>query len=460
MKKFKIVVSKNKKKYTLVFHSENETKAKERAHKEWYSILSVTEIWEEDITWNKFIFRWIKNNEVKSWMIIWDDIFKVYIKLKESLNYNIEYIYPENEKNITDTEKQNILKEIKEQYTIFKKNKSKLDLKKIKEEINAEKNKKRKKEQFYLQKELDETYSIIVFVLKKIKIILEWNSKNKLNIVEKEKFKLIYNEIVKLKKTTNISKLKEIWELALFKIWKLEVEILNKHKDKETSILLKETNTLLKKIGSKKYFIENRKTFKYILNPIILKIKEFFDFFEKDKKKKKVLDKTSYIYLKTSLLITKYNKRLEENNIKIFKNIIIFILPFWKNKEKRDNLLLRRKVIKQNILLLRTKLLWKIISYTRIKNNIIILFKKIDKRLIIFRKISFNITIFYSLLFILYITYYYYFFDGIYINYKWIMYFIILILVYIATLFSKWFISLIFNFVILFFIVIIWVINF
>jgi len=71
---------------------------------------------------------------------------------------------------------------------------------------------------FYLKKELDETYKLIDFILVKLDNILNDKEILNLEIEQKSKIKDIYNSIIKIKESTNISKLKEIGELALLKI--------------------------------------------------------------------------------------------------------------------------------------------------------------------------------------------------------------------------------------------------
>jgi hypothetical protein len=56
---------------------------------------------------------------------------------------------------------------------------------------------------------LEETYKLIDFVLAKTKQIFE--SKNlKLTEEKREKLKILYNSLIKIKSSTNIAKLKEI----------------------------------------------------------------------------------------------------------------------------------------------------------------------------------------------------------------------------------------------------------
>jgi len=58
MQKYKIVASKSQKKYTLVLSADSETEAKEKLHKEGYSILSVVLYDEEKaIQGKKFLFQ-------------------------------------------------------------------------------------------------------------------------------------------------------------------------------------------------------------------------------------------------------------------------------------------------------------------------------------------------------------------------------------------------------------------
>ena len=56
MPNFKIWVSKDGKRYNIVYKAENEGSARSRVHEEWYSILSLEEVLNHDILWN--IFNW------------------------------------------------------------------------------------------------------------------------------------------------------------------------------------------------------------------------------------------------------------------------------------------------------------------------------------------------------------------------------------------------------------------
>ena len=245
MPNYKISVSKDSKRYSIIFKADNEMAARDRVHKEWYSILGVEEIKSIEDVWTTFIFEWYRNWEFKHWKIAWDDIFKVYVNLTKNLEYDIISIYSEKDKDLSQEQKDKILNELKEEYEfIFRNKRDKID--ELRDKIKKEKWENINIDQFYLKKELEETNKLIVHVLWKLESMILWNSIVNLDSEQRHKFENIYNSIIKLKKSTNISKLKEIWELALQKIWKLELAKLEETKDQKNRELLNETNKLLK----------------------------------------------------------------------------------------------------------------------------------------------------------------------------------------------------------------------
>ena len=119
MKKFKIAVSKGQKKYTLVLKAEHESEAKQRVHKEWYSILSLQEIWDEQQIWHAYSFVWKKDNEVKTGKVMWDELFKVYIKLRKDLWYEISEIYSADIQKPSQEEINKQLRNLEQEYQIY-----------------------------------------------------------------------------------------------------------------------------------------------------------------------------------------------------------------------------------------------------------------------------------------------------------------------------------------------------
>lgn len=454
MKKFKIAVSKANKKYTLVLGAENEELAKQRAHWEWYSILSVEE-YIEDATKHKFIFEGEKDWNIQKWQIIWDDIFKVYVKLRKSLWYNLNYLYSEDEWNITDEKKASILKQLTEEFDILKlhnkkQNKDKTSLiNKVKKEKEEQKN----LDSFYMKKELEETYKLIDFILTKIEKLIT-NTKLNLSSDQRDKLKNLYNSIIKIKKSTNIAKLKEIWERALLKVWKIELEELENQKWDYIEDQLNQTNKLLKSIGSHEQFKEKEKDIKYIISKNIKNISDFFSDL-KEKKKKIEVDVRSHSYIKNKLFLRKYKERLSQNTLYIIKNLFQVIF----NKTKRDDIFLKRKVIKQNITLLSVKQKGVWFSYT----TIVKWYDSIIKQIVIFFKffqsVLLFIVAFQAILIIFYIVgqslWYTHSFNTL-----GILYSILILIWFICLYMARNLILIILNFVFFGFITIFFVVNF
>jgi hypothetical protein len=360
MQKYKIVASKSQKKYTLIISADSESQAKEKLHKEGYSILSVQEAWDNKIIWNKFLFQIEKDGEVKNGVIVGKDIFKVYIKLRDELWYNIVFLYPEGDEAHNNAEKkQKIIGQLIKWYDLQQK------------VIKQKKTNENKEESFYLQKELNETYLLLAKAIEKFDSI--FNNRENYNLDNDTFYKLekIYEKLIHVKWSTNLSKLKEIWELALIKVAKIELQNVEKNKDKESRDLLKETNNLLKKIGSSRHFIEEDKDIKKKIQSFFNNISKALIFHKKWKNEKwkwnkNLIDKDSYNFLKTVLLLEKYQDKLDTNSKEIKKNIKLFINPLSKSTYK-EKIYLKRKVIRQNISILKAKKSWWITSYTWVK---------------------------------------------------------------------------------------------
>jgi hypothetical protein len=460
MKRFKISVWKDQKKYTLVFQAENEIAAKDRVHKEWYSILSIQEFTEEINLAKSFTFKGIINWEEKTGKVIGDDIFKVYIKLRKWLGYKVLELYSTSE-IINESDKLKQIRIFEQEYDIFLEHEHKLAkkvVKKIKKPVD--KLEETNIDSFYMKKELEQTYKLIDFVLEKVRNLIDDKEITHLDLEQKEKLKTVYNSIIKIKKTTNVNKLREIWELALLKVGLLEVRDLDSNKSIKMKGLLKDTNKLLKKIGSTKQFIEKDSDYKKIIEGKIL---NFFDRLKKyTKSNKNKVDKNTHTYIRTELFIRKYKEKEKENTIQILKNIIKFIY----NTEYREYILLRRQVIKQNLLLYCIKQKGINYSYSTIKKGYLHIQEVIESIILLIRLYVFAIIFFYSLFILIYINIFPFIqwqwnlLQDITFNFKGLFYFILLIFLYLSFYIRKGIISLWVNFVILFFIVIFGIINF
>ncbi|MBB1565272.1 hypothetical protein HG430_004480 [Candidatus Gracilibacteria bacterium] len=455
MPNYKISVSKDSKRYSIIFKADNEMAARDRVHKEGYSILGVEEIKSIEDVGTTFIFEGYRNGEFKHGKIAGDDIFKVYVNLTKNLEYNIISIYSEKDKDLSQEQKDKILNELKEEYElIFRNKRDKID--ELRDKIKKEKGENINIDQFYLKKELEETNKLIVHVLGKLESMILGNSIVNLDSEQRHKFENIYNSIIKLKKSTNISKLKEIGELALQKIGKLELAKLEETKDQKNRDLLNETNKLLKDFGSKEKFIEKDRDIGYQTKQFVDYLKSFFRKKERPIKSYEVVDKESHSYVRTQLYLSKYEEKLRENTIYIFKNFFKLL----RDKELKEMTYLKRTVIKQNIFLLKSRLEGKVFSYSLVVKSFSGFFVNLSQFFELVRKNLFYVIFLYVMIFLILININYHFGDFGEYNFSGIYLFIGIILAYILLSFSKNIFFVILNFALFSFIIILGVINF
>jgi len=450
---FKFSVSKNQKKYDLIIKANSEIEARDRLHKEGYSILNVEQIDNLNILGNKFLFTVVKDLEIKNGLIYWEDIFKVYLKLKKEFDYNIISLYSEQDKDKSEDYKKEILKKIEEEYYLFTNKWVKKELEEQKEIKKIQDKENILEQDFYLKKELAEIYKLTEFVLKKMQNLIN-NVFFELPIEQKEKLVFVYNSLIAIKNSRNINKLKEIIELALIKIGKIELEYLEKTKDEKISFLLKETNNLLKSVWSKEQISNKEKDIIYILKQKYLKFIDDIKNYKKEDSNK--LDKETHSYIKTLVLLKKYQEKKEEVDKKYKKNLFFI---FW-NKEEKEALLLKKLVINQNISILEAKLKGKIFSYTKIVKWYKWIENLFLKFLNIFSDHIIVIVFIYCFLYFLFINFSYFSFVTIDINNKWIMLFIYLLLILFILNITRGFLSFTFYFVFLIFLNIFFVVNF
>lgn len=459
MPKFKIEVSKNQKKYNLVIDSTSMIEARNRVHNEWYSVLNIIEFNETLAQWEKFYFTIEDQWKRKSWTIHGSDIFKVYLKLKKELGYTIIALY----KNKEDSEekKQNLIKNLDDAYNIYLKNQSKKQKKSAK--IAKDEKKEETIDDFYMKKELETTYKLVEFVIDKIKYVLDSKNFWKIDPEKRKKIEKVYESIIQIKGSTNVSKLKEIWELALIRIWELELELVEKEKNIYAKQFLKETNKLLKRIWSDKHFIEKDKDIKAKIKLYIEKAHEIYKDFKRARKqsKKQNTDKTSYDYLKTVALLNRYKEKYRQVQVERIKNFWHFLVP--DKKEQFEKLLLTKAVLRQNIIIMKAKRSWKIYSYTKIVKWYEKLFEILRKSFIWLNRYLFAVVSVFSSIFIFFIVFKYYFVSnssGLSFNYYGIYYIILMTLFILMTKIIKWFWSLSFVFITLFWIIIFAWVNF
>lgn len=458
MKNFKVVVSKWLQRFTFIRNSESEIELREELHKEGFSIMSIEVMDNIEVTWNKYYFEIFKDWENKTWTISSPDIFKAYLKIKVELKYDLKFLYQDKETGLE--EKKKIMHDLEEQYFLYQKwNIKEIQTKEKEEEKKINVKKEVSTEDFQMKKELEETYKIIERVLTKIDFFVKIENNEFLNFEKKEKLKQIYQEIIKLKSSTNVFKLRQVWELWLIKIWELELKILETKKSEELRKLLKETNQLLKQVWSKKSFIEKEKDILYIAKTLFNNFKDNLELDKKLKKEHKEIDKKSSNYLKTESLYNKYSQKLRELNKEISRNILIYLIPTKENIKKQEYYAIRKKVIQQNLSILRAKLKWNMFSYVKVMKWYNYFVSKLIDFLNLFKFPIFLVLSIYSITFAI-LNMLSNFWMVVDLNFRWLFYFIYLLIFYIFIHFSRWMISLIFNFVFFIFLFIFGVINF
>ena len=439
MQKYKITATKNQKKYNLILSAETQKEAQEKIHKEGYSILKIVEHVDnwgyKDWNEKRFIFVWEKWGEKKRWIIVWKDILKIYIKLIDELEYKILELYPKWDVSYEDEKERKKLMNDLEMWYILQKNKNN----------SVEKNKKKpeKKQEdllnstwvddnFYLKKQLDATYKLIDTVIEKFNALFQEREEFMIDDTLYEKLQGVYTKIVTLKSSTNIPKLQEIWELSLIKIWEIELNKLKYKKSQELQDQLKETNKLLKKLGSKTQFKDpDTDLLFYLKNKILeiwnnLKLSSIKEILKKEEKK--VVDTETYEYLKLVLQLEKYQKKLKEVNVIILKNFFTFYNPFYSTDEK-TKIVLKKKVIEQNITILKAKKAWRLSSYTSVKKWYQKLIDNISKFLKFIEWLSISFVLIFSYLFLTWVMFSWY----ININTSALPYFLLFFLLVILT---------------------------
>ncbi len=408
MQKFKITATKNQKKYSLVLSAESQKEAQEKVHNEGYSILKIEEFNPEENIKNssakRFVFRGDKLWEEKKWVIMWNDIFKLYVKLKDELDYTILELYPEEDSLYENEDERKKLISNLEAWYVLQKQSSPV-VKEKKQELTKEQNMNSVwvSSDFYLKKQLESTYLLVDSVVNKFHVLFQEREIFHIDDETYGKLQDIYTKLIAIKSTTNLPKLKEVWELALIKLAEVEMRWLQYEKKQQAQEYLKETNKLLKKIGSKEQFRDpETDMILYLKNKFqdaIVKLKLSSIKESLKKEEKKVVDTETYDYLKLLLQLEKYEKKHKEVNKAIVKNFIIFLNPFsqWDEKIKT---LLKKKVIEQNISILRAKKSWHISSYTSMKKWFQKTLDSIADFLKLIESLSLAFVLFFSILFL------------------------------------------------------------
>jgi len=457
MKNFKIEAAKWLQKYSFIRKAGSEQEIKDLLHREWFSLLSLQEVGDVQLQGGKIYFEIVQNGDVKKGTIVASDIFKAFLKLKFQLKYDLKYIYTK--ENASLEEKQKTIYQLTEQYRVYvAAHKKQLEAKEQEEKSKIKVVEEVKIEDFQMKKELDDVYKTIAKVLEKLQhFIQSWtfviSSERKQKLVE------IYQAIIKLKSSTNITKLRQISELALKKIGEIEIEHLQKSKDEQTRELLKQTNALLKEVGSKDAFILQEEDVVYQIKSFFQQVGDFVKgSFQKEEKKE--IDITSDSYSKTLVLIDKYSKKLKIYEKERFQRFYIYLIPTEKNKQQSDILDMKIKILQQNLLIFRSRIDWKVPSYTKIKKGYYTFLEYFIAWVVYGRKLLIYLVFTYSAVFVILLNIQFFGLHQMVFYFSGLFYFLFINIAFFVLQIVKWLMSFIFSIAFLSFLFMVGMINF
>lgn len=178
------------------------------------------------------------------------------------------------------------------------------------------------------------------------------------------RLKELITALKQLKNIQNLDKLKIVGEAALERVGQLEIELIEKGFIKEKKEALKDTNVLLKGIGSSKRMVLPEDDF-------VVQAKIFWKGFRDDYLSKAAVkpgaaapgevSTNEFLYFKNVRELKAYESKRAEINRELLRGM------FSLKGEKRERLVLKRKMIEQNIELLSNRIKNRSVSYVKIK---------------------------------------------------------------------------------------------
>lgn len=361
---FRVVAAKNNQKVELTAKFDSEIIARESLHKQGYSIIEIreTEAPKEVVpkSGTVFYFEIELHGQKKTWQIHSDDIFKAYKKLVDDLGYTVISIYAT--PDATEEEKIYTTAKTKESYDEFKKRNVWVETSEVKEQ--AKKSSDEEDHDSFLAKEVKKYQAVIGAVYSKLENLLDTYS-GQLETDRVTKIKELLPLLRQMKQATNIDKLRIVGEASLIKIWELEMDILAKNKEIERTLFLKETNSLLRELGSSKRIGNDFSSIKKKLIGFFWDLQSSSESETKSvENSEKKIDTSSFVYYKNLRELSLYKERLGSVKKEIFKAL-------FKGGQKRKRLLLKKRLIEQNIQIIESRITKKRFSYTKIAKGVL-----------------------------------------------------------------------------------------
>ncbi len=349
---FNAVCSKWNKRLTLSLSAASLEEARAILHSQGYSIIelhtSETNENKESDEANFFYFDIYINGELKTGKIQSDDIFKSYKKLIEDLGYNVAAIYTH--EWMSDDQKKVITAKVKDTYSMYRASQWEV----IVEKKQTEKEKELKDISPQMLKEIEFYSKTIDSIL--LKIEETFTKYGQIVTPTKRSDLERFQQVLQQSKgSSNLWKLKLILEDTLKLIWEIELEALKNGMIEEKKKFLDGTNTLLKQIWSNERVKEQGKD-----DINVSKALSWFLGKISPQKEEKKVDSHSFIYYKNQRELNLYKENLNKTDIQILKAVFTFKFSFAKK------LLLKKKLLLQNIQIIDNRIHNKTISYTKI----------------------------------------------------------------------------------------------
>jgi predicted Zn-dependent protease with MMP-like domain len=245
---FQAICSKWSRKLTLSLVAAHIDEAREILHSQGYSIMELKESDWVQQKWsdkNFFYFDIRINNQIKTWKIQSDDIFKSYKKLIEDLGYDLVYIYTN--EWMSEEQKKVITAKVKDSYRLYKAS--------IWENIDERKIERTQDEQDIQQispqilREIEHYNLIWDSTIEKIQnLLLKYHAT--IPDLKKNELEKLEHLLLQQKWSSNLWRIKLAVESALKQIWEIELELVKIWNSEEKKKFLEETNSLLKQIWS------------------------------------------------------------------------------------------------------------------------------------------------------------------------------------------------------------------
>lgn len=343
-------------KLTLSLQANTLEEARSMLHAQGYSIMDIKEFeqWTLENT-NFFYFDANMNGLTKTGKIQSDDIFKAYKKLIEDLWYDIIYIYTT--EGMNEEQKKIMTAKVRDGYNLYQQSQG---IDPVEKKIKNEKESDLAEISPQVLREIAHYNDIIDSTVEKIQnLFLKYH--NTITPEKKKKLEEIEMNLVQAKWLSNLWRLKNIVEQALTLIGSLETELVQWGMEGEKKQLLEETNKLLKQIWSTNRVDTTGD------DDIGKKITQFFEKIQKKQEEKpkveeqkKKVDTNSFVFYRNLRELNIYKENLKATHMKILKAFFLFQFKDIKR------LLLKRKLLSQNITIIDNRIHNRNISYTKV----------------------------------------------------------------------------------------------